>query len=73
MNKSILALIFVLGGAALLYVGYQRRQSVAGAAESLGKNIANKVDGGARLPEHTWYFVGGGALIVVGAMIAARK
>lgn len=73
MNKSLAALFLVIAGIVLCSIGYNRRQSVAGIAETFGKDIATKFDGKARAPEHFWYFAGGGALILAGVIVAAKK
>lgn len=71
--KILVAIALIAAGALLLYQGEKRRNSLAGAAESFGKDVASAFDGKARAPEHTWYFAGGGALIVVGLVVALRR
>ena len=71
--KILLALVLIAAGALLLYQGDKRRNSLAGAAETFGKDVASALDGKARAPEHLWYFAGGGALILVGLMVALRR
>lgn len=69
---KIVSIVLILAGAALLYLGNQRKGSIAGASESVGKEIASAVDGKTRVTEHTWYYVGGGALILAGLVGALR-
>ena len=73
MNKTLLAIILIALGGVLLYLGNQRKESVAGAAESVGKDVASAVDGKPRVTDQTMYFVGGGALILVGIVVALRR
>lgn len=73
MNKLILSLILIGGGIALIVFGTRRADSVTGMADEVGTKLANKWDGQARQPEHVWYYVGGGLLIVAGVAAALRK
>jgi uncharacterized protein (UPF0333 family) len=73
MSKTLLAVILIAVGGVLLYLGSQRRESMAGAAESMGKEVASAFDGKPRVTEHTLYFAGGGALILVGIIVALRR
>ena len=70
---KLVSIILILAGAALIYLGSQRKQSIAGASESVGKEIASAVDGKPRVADHTLYYVGGGVLILIGAIGAMRK
>jgi len=60
-------------GLALIVAGSRRSDSIAGISDEVGAKLANKWDGKARQPEHVWYYVGGGALILAGAVVAVRK
>ena len=73
MNKLILALVLIGLGVALIVAGSRRADSVEGISDEIGAKIANKWDGKARQPEHIWYYAGGGALILAGAVVALRK
>jgi uncharacterized protein (UPF0333 family) len=73
MNKILLAIILIVLGGVLLYLGSQRKESLSGAAESVGNEVASAVDGKARVNEHTLYYVGGGVLILVGIVMALRR
>lgn len=73
MNRLILSLILIGGGIALIVFGTRRADSVTGMADEVGTKLANKWDGQVRQPEHVWYYVGGGALILAGIVIALRK
>ncbi len=73
MNRLILPLILIGGGIALIVFGTRRADSVTGMADEVGTKLANKWDGQVRQPEHVWYYVGGGALILAGIVIALRK
>jgi len=73
MNKLAISLILIVAGAAAIYVGMRRSDSVAGVSDSVGAKIANTFDGKTRQPEHVWYYVGGGILIVAGIAGALKK
>lgn len=73
MNKLILALILIGGGIALIVFGLRRADSITGIADEVGAKVANKWDGQARQPDHVWYYVGGGALILAGMVVMLRK
>jgi hypothetical protein len=65
MNK-IIGIILILVGGFLIYKGATRQDSLAGGLDKAGSEIANKVDGGSRIPEHYYYFIGGGILAAIG-------
>jgi uncharacterized membrane protein len=73
MSKTVLAIVLIALGATLLYLGQQRRESIAGHFESAGKSVASTVDGKPRVSDQNLYFVGGGALILVGFIVALRR
>jgi hypothetical protein len=72
MNK-VIGIIILLVGVFLVYKGLQREDSIAGKLDSAGAQMANTVDGGNRVPNHTLYLVGGGVLIVAGAVVALKR
>jgi uncharacterized membrane protein HdeD (DUF308 family) len=69
--KTLIGILIIIAGVVVFFQGMNRRDSLAGRASSAGTEIANTVDGGARQPQHVWYMVGGGALVVVGIGIIA--
>ena len=73
MSKTLLAVLLIAVGGVLLYLGTQRKDSFAGAAQSVGHDVASAVDGKARVEDHTLYFIGGGALILVGIVVGLRR
>jgi hypothetical protein len=72
MSKIIGIVLIVLGGY-LFSVGYSRQDSLVGHVSSTADSAANSVDGGTRTPKHVTYMVGGGVLIVLGAIVAFRR
>jgi len=66
MNK-VIGILLILVGVYVCYLGNSRRGSVAGELDTAGAKVANAVDGKGHTTNATWYFVGGGVLIVVGA------
>ncbi len=73
MNKFILPLILIVAGVLVIVMGTRREDSVAGRSESVTTSVANAFDGKARQPQHVWFYVGGGVLIVAGLASAMRK
>ncbi len=73
MNKRTLSILLIIIGIAVVILGTRREDSVAGVSESIGTSVANAVDGEARQPDHFWYYVGGGVLILVGLGGVLRK
>jgi len=73
MSKVLLAVVLIALGGLLLYLGHQRKESLAGAAQSVGHDLASAVDGKARVADHTLYFIGGGALILAGIVVGLRR
>ncbi len=70
---KIIGLVLIVVGGILVYQGLTRKDSLFGQAAEVGTDVANKVDGGARVPKHMVSIVGGGVLILVGAGIALRR
>jgi hypothetical protein len=71
--KTLIGIVLILAGIALFFQGLNRKDSLAGQAATAGTSIANSVDGGTRTPKHVGYMVGGGALVLVGIVVMARR
>ena len=71
--KKILGLVLALVGAVLIFQGFSRKNSIVGEAAKVGTTVANKFDGGNRVPEHVAYIGGGAVLIVVGVGLTLHK
>jgi hypothetical protein len=69
----ILGVVLVIVGAWLLYTGYSRGRSLAGKTRSNIAQLKNEIDGKARVPDHVWYYVGGGLVVLVGGALVIRK
>jgi hypothetical protein len=70
---KIIGLILIIVGVYVCYLGNSRRSSVAGSVDTAVAKVADKVTGEGHTTDATWYFVGGGVLILVGAGAMARK
>ena len=70
--KKIIGLILIIVGIYVCYLGNSRRNSMAGGIDTASATVANKVSGEGHVTDATWYFVGGGVLIVVGAFSLMR-
>ena len=71
--KTIVAIILIVLGIFLFTQGLNRKDSLAGAAATVGTEVANKVDGGARTPKHVIYMVAGGVLTVIGLVTLVKR
>jgi len=71
--KTFLGIILIAFGVFLFVQGWQRKDSPVGAAATAGTEIANQVDGGARIPKHVLTMVGGGALALIGLVVLFRR
>lgn len=71
--KTILGLVFIIGGIALFLQGLNRKDSLVGRASEAGTSIANAVDGGGRTPKHMIFMVGGGALVIAGIGVMSYR
>jgi hypothetical protein len=72
MNK-IIGIAMLLVGGWLLYTGYNRGESLAGKTKAGIAELKNEIDGKARVPDHVWYYIGGGVLVLVGGGMLMRK
>ncbi len=73
MHRLTPAILALMLGVFVIAVGIRRSDSATGVADTVGTKVANAWDGKARLPEHVWYYVGGGTLILVGVLLALRQ
>lgn len=73
MPKNLIALILIVAGVLLIRSGQQRVDSIKGVSETLATKVATAWDGKERLPEHLWYSIGGGVLIVAGLGLALKR
>lgn len=71
--KTIIGIVLIIAGIALFFQGLNRKDSLAGEASEMGTSIANSIDGGTRTPKHVGYMIGGGALVLVGVAVMARR
>ena len=71
MNR-IVGIALIVIGAIVFMMGFNRKNSLVGEAASVGTNVANSVDGGARTPKHVGYMIVGGLLVVAGIGVTAR-
>lgn len=71
--KTILGIVLIVAGIALFFQGFNRKDSLVGRASEAGTSIANSLDGGSRTPKHVGYMAGGGALVLVGIVLTARR
>lgn len=65
--RAFVSLIALVAGIWLIYLGFERRESLAGKAESTLAQIGQRVDGGDHTTTPTKYFIAGGLLAIGGA------
>jgi hypothetical protein len=70
---KIIGLILIIVGAYVCYLGHTRSNSVAGGVDTAVAKVADKVSGEGHTTDATWYYVGGGVLIIVGAVGLTRR
>lgn len=73
MKKRVVSLLLLALGIALIVHAWRRADSVVGIADEVGAKLANKWDGKARQPEHIWYYLGGGTLILAGVVLGLQR
>ena len=71
--KTLLAIVLIVAGAIVFFQGLNRKDSFAGEAAEAGTQIANSIDGGTRTPQHVVQMVIGGALVLIGIGVAAKR
>ncbi len=72
MNK-IVGIILIVVGLYVCYLGNSHRHSVAGNIDTAAAKVADTIEGGQHATDATWYFVGGGVLIIIGAAGLLRR
>ncbi|MEO6874489.1 MAG: DUF3185 family protein [Opitutaceae bacterium] len=70
--SKIISLILIIAGIYVCYLGNTRKHSVAGGVDSAVATVADKVTGEGHTTDATWYYVGGGVLILVGVVGLTR-
>ncbi len=73
MHRLTPAILALMLGGFVIILGVRRSESATGRADAIGTKVANAWDGKARLPEHVWYYVGGGTLALVGVLLVLRQ
>jgi len=66
--KILISLAALACGGWLLYLGYERQQSLAGKADSSLSRLGQKIDGGDHTPTHVKYFIAGAVLVAGGTI-----
>jgi drug/metabolite transporter (DMT)-like permease len=66
--RKIISLAALIAGVCLIYLGYQRQQSIAGKTDNTLSSLGNKLDGGPHVTEQTEYYIAGAVLTVGGVV-----
>jgi uncharacterized membrane protein YphA (DoxX/SURF4 family) len=72
MNK-IIALLLIVVGAGLIWHGFQVRDSLKGKAQQISSDVQKSWNGEPSVTDATWFMIGGGVLVVVGAAGVVKK
>jgi hypothetical protein len=64
---KLFSAVALAAGIWLIYLGYERQQSIEGKAASTFQSIGQKIDGADHTPMHVQYYVAGAVLVLVGA------
>jgi hypothetical protein len=72
MNK-IIALLLLAAGAGLVWHGFQVRDSFKGKAQQISADVQKSWNGEPGITDATWFMIGGGVLVVVGAAAFVKK
>ncbi len=64
---KLLSLVALVLGIWLVYLGYERQQSLAGKAENTMASIGQKIDGGDHTTSYVKYYAAGAVLVLGGA------
>jgi uncharacterized membrane protein YphA (DoxX/SURF4 family) len=66
MNK-IIALVLLMAGVGLVWHGFQVRDSLKGKAQQVSSDLQKSWNGEPGITDATWFMIGGGVLVVIGA------
>jgi hypothetical protein len=64
---KLLSAAALLVGLWLIYLGYERQQSIAGKTDSTLSSIGQRIDGQPHTPTHMVYYASGAVLMIGGA------
>lgn len=65
--RKLLPALALVAGVWLVYMGYERQQSLAGRTESEISALGRRLDGADHTPTHTRYYLAGALLALGGA------
>ena len=71
--SKIIALVLLLAGAGLVWHGFQVRDSLKGKAQQISSDVQKSWNGEPSVTDATWFMIGGGVLVVVGAAAFVKK
>jgi hypothetical protein len=71
--SKIIALVLLMAGVGLIWHGFQVRDSLRGKAQDVSSDVQKSVTGDIKVTDATWFMIGGGGLVVVGAASVFKK
>jgi len=71
--SKIVALILLMAGGGLIWHGFQVRDSLKGKAQDVSSDVQKSLSGDVKITDATWFMIGGGVLVVVGAAGVVKK
>jgi uncharacterized membrane protein YphA (DoxX/SURF4 family) len=70
---KIIALVLLIAGVGLIWHGFQVRDSFKGKAQQVSSDVQKSWNGEPSVTDATWFMIGGGVLVVVGAAGVFKK
>jgi hypothetical protein len=64
--SKVISLLALVAGIWLIYMGYERQQSLAGSTDNALSNIGQRIDGSAHLTTQLKYYIAGTVLTIGG-------
>jgi hypothetical protein len=71
--SKIVALVLLIVGVGLIWHGLQIRDSLKGKAQQVSSDVQKTWNGEVKITDATWFMIGGGVLVVIGAAGAFKK
>ena len=70
---KIIALVLLIVGVGLIWHGFEVRDSFKGKAQQVSSDVQKSWNGEPSVTDATWFMIGGGVLVVVGAAAVVKK
>ncbi|HZP59864.1 MAG TPA: DUF3185 family protein [Opitutaceae bacterium] len=71
--RTFIAIILIAAGIGLIWHGFQVRNSLKGKAQEAGSELHQSLNGNSSVTDATWFFVGGGVIVIAGVATAVKR